>query len=118
MYQQLACIVLMFQQLACIVLMFQQLACIVLMFQQLACIVLMFQPTLCLYCRHAAASGSSNGLPENGILNVTASENAGHVRSCGIGLSLDVALRIEIDLSFEDFRIRIVTDSNEQALNS
>src|SRR5262245_18278712 len=83
----------------------------------MVCIVLMFQPTLCLYCRHATAAGSSNGLPEHGILNVTAGENARNIRSCGIGLSFDVALSIEIDLSLEDFSIRIVPDSNEQAIN-
>src|SRR5215467_516800 len=77
----------------------------------------MFQPTLCLYCSHATATGSGHGLPENRILNVTASENTRNIRSRGIGLSFDIALRIEIDLAFEDFSIRIVTDRNKQAFN-
>src|SRR5437868_5910537 len=73
-----------------------------------------FQPAFGLNRSHAAGAGSGNGLAEYGILNVAARKHAGNVGAHRIRMGLDVAVAIEIDLAFEDFGIRIVTDRNEK----
>src|ERR1051326_211240 len=78
---------------------------------------LVFQPTLGFECSHAAAAGSRDGLTENGILHVAASEDAGNIGARGIGPSLHVAFFVEIDLALEDFGVGIVADRNEKLVD-
>src|SRR5262249_30608118 len=70
----------------------------------------MFQPAFGFDRSHASGACSSDGLPENRILNVATGKHAGNIRTCRIGLRLDVPMAIEIDLPFENIRVRIVTD--------
>ena len=74
-----------------------------------------FQPAFGFNRSHAARSRRRDRLTENGILYIAACENARNVGPCGIGLSDDVSTIIKIDLTFENIRIRIVADRNEQS---
>src|SRR5437868_3783122 len=77
----------------------------------------MLEPALSLNSRHAAAARRRYRLSEYRILDIAASEDTGNVCSGGIGLCLNVALVVEIDLPFEDFGVWIMADCNEEAVD-
>ena len=77
----------------------------------------MLQPTLGLDGGHATGPGGGDSLPEDGILNIAASEYAWNVRSSGVGVRLDVPLFVEIDLAFKDVGVWIVADRYKQAID-
>src|SRR5215831_4985737 len=77
----------------------------------------MFQPALGLDGRHAPASGGSDGLAENRILDVAAGKDTGDIRARRIRMSLDIPLLVQIDLAFKDVGVRIVSDGNKQPVD-
>ena len=77
----------------------------------------MLQPPFGFDRRHTPGTRGGNGLPEYGILNITARKNTRYIRAWGIRLRLDIAVIIEIDLSFKDIGVWIVADRNEQAID-
>src|SRR5215831_14416785 len=77
----------------------------------------MFQPTLGFNSRHAAAAGGGDGLAENRVLNVSASENARNVRAGRAWDGFDVSLVVQINLSPDEIGVRIVSNGDKKPID-
>ena len=75
-----------------------------------------FQESFCFNSRHAARAGSGDGLPIGAVLHVASVENAGDVRPCA-ALGDDVAVGVKRDLAIQEFRIRDMPNSDEEAVD-
>ena len=65
--------------------------------------------------RHAARPGRGHGLPVDVILNVARRKHSGHVRVAAV-MGDDVAVGVELDLPFEQRRVRRVANGDEHAV--
>src|ERR1043165_7940114 len=75
------------------------------------------QPALAVERGHAAGTGRGDGLPVNVVDGVAAGEDALDVRHGGMVMRQDdIALLVELDLSFVDGGVRRVADGDEEAL--
>ncbi len=65
--------------------------------------------------RHAARTGGGHGLPIDVILHITRRKHTGHVGVAALPGD-DIAVGIELDLPFEQLRVRRVADRDEYAV--
>ena len=77
-----------------------------------------FQIFLCVERRHAASARARDRLAIDVVLHVTGGEHAGNIGGGGVAditaFGFDVAVR-HIDLTFENLRVRCVTDGDKNA---
>src|SRR5215471_7428470 len=66
--------------------------------------------------RHASGACCCHRLTIDGILYVAAGKHTGDIRSSRMPVGLEVAHGIHVNLSFEEVCIRLVTDSDKDAL--
>src|SRR5437867_4278713 len=78
---------------------------------------LMLQPPFGFDRGHASSACRGNCLTEDRILNIATCKHSSHAGSRGIRLGLDVAVAIEIELPFENIRVGIVADRDEQSID-
>ncbi len=67
-------------------------------------------------CRHAAHARRGDRLTEDAVLDVAGGENAGHVRTRGIGCRADVTFLVHVELTAEDLRCRRMADGDEEPI--
>src|SRR5436190_20817958 len=72
-----------------------------------------FQPTLRLNCCHASCAGGRNCLAEYRILNIPAREHTGNVCASRIRLGLDITVAIQLNLTFENVGVWVMTNRNK-----
>src|SRR5437879_4529019 len=79
--------------------------------------VLRFQVALRLEGGHAAGARGRHGLAIGEVGDIAGREDAGHGRLGGARQHLDVVVRVEVDLSLEDRRVRKMPDRHEEPVD-